>query len=96
MSPSSGIPQVLVDQPDDGYCENVGWVEASVSEREAREQLAEFCCDEDGNTPFTPTGPAERVLMRLTNPKADWEYQRWVRCTARAKGAVEFWEVVVA
>ncbi len=88
--------KVLIDQPEDGCCETLGWVEATVTEREAREALAEFCCTEDGDSPFVPTGPAERVLLRLTNPKADYEQQRWTQCTKRAKGATEFWEVVVA
>lgn len=93
MSPSHG-PRVLIDQPEDGWCEDVGWVEATVPEARARELLAEFCCDERGDSPSKPTGPARRVFMRLSNPKADYEDQRWVLCTARAKTAIEFWEVI--
>lgn len=89
-------PDILLDQAEDGYCETTGWVEAIVTEDEARDALAEFCCDEDGKDPFRPTGPAQRVHMRLVNPAEDYEYQRWVRCRPKAKTAVEFWEVIVA
>lgn len=86
---------VLVDQPEDGYVETCGWVEASVDEDKARDMLAEFCCDEDGETGYRPTGPARRVHLRLVNPAQDYEYQRWVECRPAAKTAVEFWEVIV-
>lgn len=89
-------PTVLIDEPEDGWCETVGWVEAIVDEDRARDALAEFCVDDNGNEPFRPTGPAERVHLRLSNPAADPEDQRWVKCRPAAKTAVEFWEIVVA
>lgn len=92
---SAEAPQILVDEPEDGYCETLGWVEAVVGEDEARDALAEFCCDEHGDPPSRPVGSARIVHMRLINPAQDYEYQRWQRCTPRAKTGVEFWEIVV-
>lgn len=89
-------PYVLVDAPDEGYVEEVGWVEATVDAPAARDLLAEHCADADGNPPYRPTGVAERVTLRLTNPAQDWEFQRWVECRPTAKTAVWFWKVVVA
>lgn len=88
-------PLVLIDQPDDGYCEERGWVEAIVDEDEARDTLAEFCADDEGNDPHRPTGPITLVYLRLTNPAADYELQRWTPCRETAKTARPFWEVVV-
>lgn len=88
-------PHVLIDQPEDGCVETMGWVEATVDEDKARDMLAEFCCDESGDSPYRPTGPAERVHLRLVNPAQDWEFQRWVQCKPTAKSGVLFWKIVV-
>lgn len=83
-------PVVLLDQPEDGYCEEFGWVEASVGEERARELLAEFVGEDP---PQRPTGPATRVTMRLRNPAADYEARRWVACSSTAKSGREFWQI---
>lgn len=85
-------PDVLIDSPWDGICESRGWVEACVPEDRARDVLAEFCLDEDGNEGARPIGPAKRVHLRCANPRADVEEQRWVPCRPTAKTAVEFYE----
>lgn len=87
-------PMVLIDQPDDGYAETQGWVEATVSEDEARDWLKEFCCDEDGEMGFRPTGPVKRV--RLASDGREDEYERWTLAEDGDESAVEFWEVIVA
>jgi hypothetical protein len=79
---------VLIDQPD--YCEERGWVEAIVSEERAREVLAEFVGEDP---PQKPTGPARRVTLRLRNPAAHYEDQRWVECSEAAKTGRAFWQI---
>ena len=89
-------PVVLIDQPWDGYAEDLGWVEATVDEDKARDILAEFCLDEDGNTGYRPTGPASREwLVRDSEPKPNAEDEMWHAAKAETEGAVEFWKVVV-
>lgn len=84
-------PIVLIDQPEDGYCESVGWVEATLSEEEARDFLSEWCVDEDGNDGFVPTGPAKRVKLS-PQPGVIPEEERWYE----DEDGQEFWEIVVA
>lgn len=83
-------PLVLIDQPDDGYCEERGWVEAIVSEDEACALLAEFVGDDP---PQRPLGPVTKVTLRLRNPAAHYEEQRWTPCASSAKTGREFWQV---
>jgi hypothetical protein len=87
---------VLIDQPEDGYADTRGWVEAIVDEERARDLLAEFCMDEDGDLGYRPTGPASRVHLCVEDPEQDVEDQRWVPVKPEDERAVEFWEVVVA
>jgi hypothetical protein len=82
---------VLMDAPDDGYCENFGWVEATVPEADAGQMLAGLCMDEDGNT-------GEHVYPRVA-PTRVWlrsdghdEAERWTKCDPTDDGAREFYE----
>lgn len=106
----SDSPIILLDSAEDGCCESLGWVEATVDEDRARDQLAEFCFDEDGETPCRPDcGPARKVTLA---PSADpattvLEDVRWYPVDklgdefevddldARRSEAREFWEVPV-
>lgn len=83
--------QVLIDNPWDGYAEAWCYVEATIHEDKARDLVTEFCVDEDGE-PARPIGPATEVYLRLTNPAADYEDQRWTKCKPTAKTAVRFYE----
>lgn len=98
-------PLLLIDQPEDGYMETLGWIEATVSEDEARDRLTEFCCDADGEMGFRPTGPAERKWLKPQIELGSEEYLTalnegysvmWDAADPQSDGAVEFWEVVAA
>lgn len=89
---------ILMDSYEDGYCEEIGWVETSVTEDEARDALAEFCFDEDGNAPYRPDcGPAVKVWLQPdpadTTPYDD--EKPWIKCGAHDPGSLEFWEIKV-
>lgn len=86
----STSPLVLVDTPEDGYCDAVGWVEATVSEDEARVLLSEWCVDEDGEDGLVPVGPAKRVKLS-PQPGAHPDEERWYE----ADDGIDFWEIVV-
>lgn len=86
-------PVVLLDQAEEGYCEDRGWVETTVTEDEARDALAEFCSDEDGGTPWCPDcGPATRVWLKPQDEHAEY----WGPCESRDPDGIEFWEVRVS
>lgn len=86
-------PIVLLDQAEEGYCEDRGWVEAIITEDEARDALAEFCSDEDGGTPWCPDcGPATRVWLKPQDEHAEY----WGPCELRDPDGIEFWQVPVS
>lgn len=85
---------ILVDQPEDGYIERVGWVAGAPSERAARDMLTEFCVDDDGEPGHRPCGPAEVVFLR-SNGGVD-EDERWEDCSSSDDGACAFWKVMAA
>jgi hypothetical protein len=85
---------VLLDHAEDGYCERRGWVTVDATEDQARDALAEFCGDEDGESPWRPDcGPASRVWLGLVDLEASYEDQRWRPCHKDVAGAREFWEI---
>lgn len=66
-------PIVLLDSPEDGYCEETGWVEATVDQERARDLLAEFRTSEDGDeTPFRPVGAVTPVKLVPASDPAKW------------------------
>lgn len=83
---------LLIDQPEEGYCEERGWVSCNSPMDEARLLLQTYCCDEDGRCPARPIGEPRRVWLRSSNPEVDFDEQRWDPCEAEDGGAVEFWE----
>jgi hypothetical protein len=94
----SAVAIILMDTYEDGYCEETGWVETTVSEDEARDQLAEFCFDEEGETPHRPEGePAVKVWLQPdpadTTPYEDEKC--WIKCGSHDPGSLEFWEIKV-
>lgn len=82
---------VLLDRPEDGMCEERGWVEATASEDLARDLLAPFCFDED-DAPVRPCGEAKRVWLRPTNVSPYPDEDRWEVCESTDEGAQEFYE----
>jgi hypothetical protein len=96
MAETTTTPRILIDQPWDGYAETLGWVEATVTEDQARDALTEFCMTEDGEMGYRPTGPAKREWLMLEEPKPNAEDEMWVEAPANGPGAVEFWAIVVA
>lgn len=84
-------PMVLMDEPEDGYCELQGWVEATVEIDAARGLLAPFCLGPDGNPPALPIGEPARVWLAPSDPQAHVDDQRWTACEPGAAGAREFW-----
>lgn len=83
---------VLMDQPEDNYCETLGWVDVTLTEDEARDALEHLCFTEDGEAGYRPTGPAERVWLKPDPEVPDM----WTTATRDESDAVEFWQVVVA
>lgn len=87
-----------MDNSEDGCCETTGWVEATVSEDVARDHLAEFCFDEDGDSPHRPEcGPAVKVWLQ-PNPADRTPYDEektWVNCGAYDPGSRVFWEIKI-
>jgi hypothetical protein len=83
---------VLIDEPDEERCESHGWVEATVSEATARDLLAEYCADENGNSPARPQGEAKLVWLRASAPAKHPENERWAACEAGDSGARKFYE----
>jgi hypothetical protein len=92
---SAAHPTLLLDSPDDGYCESTGWVETVVTEDEARNLLAEWCMDENGDMPFRPVGAIKRVHMAPEKPGDETAEQMWHKSDEDAPGAMEFWEITV-
>ena len=81
---------VLIDAPEDGYCESWGWVSVDVSEDEARDALREFCVDEDGEPGARPAGAAKRVWLRCVDLGAGLGV--WEKCEPGDAVASEFYE----
>ncbi len=69
-------PVILLDMPEDGGCEECGWVEATVNENMARDALADCCCGAEGESPYRPTGPATKVRLVPMDMNMD-EWTRW-------------------
>ncbi|MBF6619063.1 MAG: hypothetical protein ITG02_02390 [Patulibacter sp.] len=85
-------PYVLLDQAADDMCEESGWVETSVSIDEARDLLARYCHDEDGNEGHRPAGSPRRVwLAPIQDP--DDECATWRDADRFTPGAREFWQL---
>jgi hypothetical protein len=82
---------VLIDAPDDGYCESRGWVSVDVPEDDARDALAEFCVDEDDEPGMRPAGVAKRVWLRCVDRRGE-EDERWEKCEPGDAVATEFYE----
>jgi hypothetical protein len=89
-------PILLLDNPEDGGCDEQGWVRADVAQNAARDLLAEFCVDADGHSPARPTAEAVRVTLALVDASAHVEDQRWLACDETAAGAVAYWEFDVS
>lgn len=86
-------PIVLLDQGEDGYCEDHGWVEATVDEGRARILISTWTLTPDGNgLGGWPVEPATRAWLRPSRERGDW----WIHCDARDNGAVEFWQFDVS
>jgi hypothetical protein len=83
-------PIVLMDAPEDGYCESHGWISVDASEDEARDLLAPWCIDEDSEPGMRPAGPAKRVWLKPDGPLDLAE--RWHKCEPTDEGAREFYE----
>lgn len=83
-------PVLLLDDPDEEVCDELGWVETTVSEDEARDALVEFVFDEDGR-PARPIGAAKRV--RLVPGDGDYAIGAlWVPARPDDPNALEFYE----
>lgn len=91
-----GIPMnenaniVLLDQPEDEFCEERGWVSCDVSVDHARWLLQDYCADEHGDVPARPVGDPKRVWLKADNSSAFKDEQRWHPCEPGE--GVEFWE----
>lgn len=85
-------PIVLMDQPDDLYCEERGWVSVDAGVDQARDALVPFCYADDGRTHGRPVGDPKRVWLAPMNPAASVDEQRWVPCDPSAAIGVEFWQ----
>lgn len=86
---------VLIDSPEDGYCESFGWVTTDVPEDKARYLLRDFCANENGDSPYTPQGTAVKVFLAPTE-KGDYEDEwRWHHVVPDHPEAQEFWEIDV-
>lgn len=88
-------PVVLLDSPDDGYCESFGWVTTDVSETDARFLLKDFCADADGDPPYVPQGPATKVLLAPVEKGPFVDEWRWHYVEVDHPEAQEFWEIDV-
>lgn len=88
---------ILLDSPDEGYCEEFGWVTTDVSEEDARFLLKEFCVDVDGDPPHVPQGPAQKVFLApIEKSEPDWpEEWRWFVVEEDHPEALEFWQIDV-
>lgn len=84
-------PLVFFDTYDEGYCEDKGWVEATVTEDKARDILAEYCFDEDGREGFRPVGSIKKVYLCPEDKYAEG----WTICSQTEKKSIEFWEIYV-
>lgn len=89
-------PLILLDSPDDGYCESFGWVDDVISENEARDLLAPWCCDpETGDVPYRPTGHAKIVFLvpdRASKFEDEW---RWHETHHSIPDSFAFWQIDV-
>jgi hypothetical protein len=82
-------PVILLDEPEEGYCESHGWVSVDLPIDEAAKALAGFCLDEDGDPGYVPQGAPARVWLR---PECDDVESMWVPCDEGADSAREFYE----
>lgn len=83
-------PIMLFDSEDEV---NNCWVEAIVTEDEARDLCAPFCCDEDGESPYRPVGDASKQFLCPTDFYGEiWRYEK---CDSSTKSAREFWSIAV-
>jgi len=89
-------PLILMDQPEDGWCESLGWVQATVNESEARLLLAEWCADEDGEMTGAVPDCGRARIVRLAPEAGDGDYGTWYPCDEGAVGALIFWEIPTA
>ncbi len=67
------------------------WVEVTVSEDAARDQLKGVLCDEDGELGFRPVGAATKEWLA----PADGHEERWEKCQPTTDDAREFWKIGV-
>jgi hypothetical protein len=85
-------PIVLFDDEENPeHC----WVETSVTESEARDLVAPFCTDEDGESPFRPVGDAVKQWWRaeVMMGSDSQDDEEWIR-VAQGHGR-EFWAISV-
>lgn len=89
-------PLLLIDSPDDGYCEERGWVSTEVDEADARFLLKEFCADPNTcDPPYVPQGPARIVYLAPTIKSEYEDEHRWTEVGFDDPEAEEFWEIDV-
>lgn len=80
---------MLFDSEDEiNHC----WVETAVNEDEARNLVAPFLCDEDGNFPFKPIGS---ITKQWLCPSSEFYGEQWIPCSPGTNLAREFWSIVV-
>lgn len=84
-------PIVLMDQPDDNYCEERGWVSTDVDADTARDLLAQFCYADDGRSNGRPAGEPRRVWLAPADASLPEDAWRW-RTADDDTHAREFWE----
>lgn len=85
-------PIVLIDDPEEGYCESTGWVQTTVDENQARDLLVPFVWAEDGDSHARPVGESKRVWFYVADPGEYPEEDRWEACDQAEPGAHEFYE----
>lgn len=88
MSDETAVaPIMLFDSEDEPQ---TCWVETTVSEDEARAQLKDFLCDEDGSLGYRPTGGATKEWLC---PEDEHE-EHW-KPSGPSGSAREFWKIGV-
>jgi hypothetical protein len=93
MNQTTKAPLVLLDQPEEGFCEHNGWVEATVTVDVARDLLKPYCVDSEGmDKPARPCGDPKRVWLHVEDPGPYPDEDRWTSCEPDARGAREFYE----
>jgi hypothetical protein len=98
--PSRSVPLVLMDAPDDGICEEAGWVEIrpagwdrDVQVQEARKLIAPFWVGDDGEVGAEPVGAPTVVTL---SPDPEWvedgeSNPMWDSYDPPGPGARNFW-----